>query len=177
MNIDVRKKKYISVLQGASPSLKNWGSLFLYSPEKLKASSSVQVSTPCSPTLLLKNVIFLSSSFPPLHPYVLPKEDKVSACRNGYILVLIVNNKNKVNNIYQYQVINSQVLHKIRCSVYICFVLSKYNNFLNAIVWWITTACDFIPQSKFKSCSQRVGNSLIMVPAENKAKRLFFGQP
>ena len=41
MNIDVRKKKYISVLQGASPSLKNWGSLFLYSPEKLKASSSV----------------------------------------------------------------------------------------------------------------------------------------
>ena len=46
-----KRKRYLSALQGASPSLKNWGSPFLYSPEKLKASSSVLISaTPPFPS-------------------------------------------------------------------------------------------------------------------------------
>ena len=44
-----KRKRYLSALQGASPSLKNWGSPFVYSPEKLKASSSVLVSDPFLP--------------------------------------------------------------------------------------------------------------------------------
>ena len=44
-----KRKRYLSALQGASPSLKNWGSPFLYSPEKLKASSSVLVSATSPP--------------------------------------------------------------------------------------------------------------------------------
>ena len=40
-----KRKRYLSALEGASPSLKNWGSPFLYSPEKLKAASFVLIST------------------------------------------------------------------------------------------------------------------------------------
>ena len=49
MKTDVKKKKILNALQGARLSLKNWGSPFFYSPEKLKASSSVLVSDPFLP--------------------------------------------------------------------------------------------------------------------------------
>ena len=72
------KKKRIPKCPAGRQSLPQKLGLFgvVYSPEKLKASSSVLVSTP-SPHPPPKNVIRFSPPFPPPCPYVLPKKNKL----------------------------------------------------------------------------------------------------
>ena len=77
MNIDVRKKKVHKCPAGCQPLPEKLGFSIPLQPRKIKSLVLRLGQLPPSPTLLLENVICLSSPFPPPHPYVLPKENKV----------------------------------------------------------------------------------------------------